>query len=229
MIVSAEALIRWNHPEKGFMSPGEFIPLAEENGLIFEISDWMLAQVCIQLKKWKEEQLPMIPISINLSAQEFLKKDLVSKIKTLIAETQIEPCLLELEITESSYLNNMELVIQALAELREMEIKIALDDFGTGFSSLTHLKELNIDTLKIDRSFIRNIVSKHQDLVITSGMIELSHGLGIEVVAEGVETKEQLELLRTKGCDQIQGFLFSRPVPENEFRRMLVKKVIEID
>jgi len=220
-IVSAEALIRWHHPEKGFMSPAEFIPLAEENGLIFEISDWVATNVCNQLKKWQDEKTPVIPISINVSAQSFLKKKLVPKLKALIRAAQIQPHLIELEITESSYLNNMELVIQALAELRNMGMKIALDDFGTGFSSLTHLKELNIDTLKIDRSFIRNITENEQDRVITTSMIELAHGLKLEVVAEGVETKEQLVLLREKGCDQIQGFLFSKPVPAPEFRGLL--------
>lgn len=228
-IASAEALIRWTHPEKGFMSPGEFIPLAEENGLIFEISDWVAVQVCKQIKRWQEEHIPVIPISINVSAQSFLKKDLVPKLKALLAKTEINPAFIELEITESSYLNNMDLVIQALLELRQMGVKIALDDFGTGFSSLTHLKELHIDTLKIDRSFIRNIVEKEPDRVITYSMIDLAHGLNVEVVAEGVETKDQLDLLSQKGCDQIQGFLFSKPVPEIEFRKLLEKGYIELD
>ncbi|WP_052144759.1 sensor domain-containing protein [Halalkalibacter okhensis] len=225
-ILSAEALIRWNHPELGFVPPIEFIPLAEENGLILEISDWVAKTVCNQLKAWQKEKVPVSPVSINISAQGFLRNDIIPKIKKLLHETGVNPHLLELEITESSFLFNMEKVIQEVAELKNLGIKVALDDFGTGFSSLTHLKELNIDTLKIDRLFINQIVEKKQDEVITSGVIDLAHGLGIEVVAEGVETLEQLTLLREKGCDQIQGYLFSKPVPATEFKTLLEKEFI---
>ncbi|MCL7746722.1 EAL and GGDEF domain-containing protein [Halalkalibacter alkaliphilus] len=226
-ILSAEALIRWNHPELGFLPPIEFIPLAEENGLISEIGDWVAKTVCIQLKAWQGEQLQVVPISINISAQGFLRNDVISRFQSLLDETNIDPHLLEIEITESSYMFNMEKVVQDLAELRKMGIKVALDDFGTGFSSLTQLKELKIDTLKIDRSFIKHIAEKKQDEVITSGIIELAHGLDIQVVAEGVETKEQLTLLRAKNCDQIQGYLFSKPIREAEFRSLLEKGFIQ--
>ncbi|MBP3953177.1 EAL and GGDEF domain-containing protein [Bacillus suaedae] len=220
-IVSAEALIRWQHPEKGMIPPGIFIPIAEEAGLITEIGDVVATKVSQQLRQWMNEGAHICPISINVSAQGFLKTDLIMNLVSILETAQISPTLIELEITESSYLNNMGLVIEIIAELKKHGFRIALDDFGTGYSSLTHLRELKIDTLKIDRSFIRNITENKQDEIITSSVIQLAQGLNLKVVAEGVECQDQLELLKEKGCDQIQGYLFSKPVPTQEFEDLL--------
>lgn len=223
-LVSAEALIRWIHPNWGLVNPGEFIPLAEETGFIHEIGDFVLYQVCRKLKEWQLQNIEVKPISVNVSAKSFLKNDLVSKIRTIISNEGINADLIELEITESSFLHNMDQVMAIISELKQLGVKVALDDFGTGFSSLTHLRNLNIDTIKIDRSFIQNITELQQDETITSCIIQLGQGLNMTVVAEGVETVEQLTLLQQKGCNQIQGFLFSKPVPANEFKFLLKKQ-----
>lgn len=222
-LLGAEALIRWNHPEWGIVSPGDFIPLAEESGFIHEIGEFVITTVCNQLKEWQRNHFAVIPISVNVSARSFYKIDFVSNIVSIIENADIDARLIELEITESSFLDNMDKVIEVLIQLKQYGIKVALDDFGTGFSSLTHLKALNIDTIKIDRSFIQNITESTQDETITLCIIQLAQGLKLDVVAEGVETKEQLELLQQKGCHQIQGFLYSKPIPTKEFNTILKK------
>lgn len=226
MLLSAEALIRWNHPEWGMVSPIEFIPLAEESELIHEIDQLVITTVCQQLKKWQQDNLTVVPISVNISAKSFYRNDLVSNLTSIFQKANVNAGLLELEITESSFLDNVDKVTEVLDELRQFGIKIALDDFGTGYSSLTHLKALNIDTIKIDRSFIQNITTSKQEETITSCIIQLAHGLNMDVVAEGVETTAQLELLQQKGCNQIQGFLYSKPIPEKEFRSILRDKKV---
>ncbi|PKG25600.1 EAL domain-containing protein [Niallia nealsonii] len=222
-IVSAEALLRWRHPEWGIVSPREFIPLAEENGLILEIGDWVFQQVCYFIKSWEQKKLSIIPISINISAQRFLKNDFIETVKKVLKETKINPKLIEFEITETTLIHHEEAVSSALQLLKEMGISIALDDFGTGYSSLTYLKQYPIDTIKIDRSFIRNISVFGKDEMIVKSIIFLAKGLQMKVVAEGVETNEQLSFLRQQECDEIQGYLFSKPVAEKEFQSLLNK------
>ncbi|MBU8880366.1 EAL domain-containing protein [Bacillus sp. FJAT-29790] len=226
-IVSAEALIRWEHPEWGLVSPGEFLPIAEENGLIHHIDDWVLKEICQQLRKWKDERRCTVPISINISATHFMKHDWLDTIKKIIREAGIRPKDLEFEITESSYLNNEEVVKNTIYSLKEMGIKIALDDFGKGYSSLSSLAQFPFDVIKIDKSFIQNMVHSNQDQFIAKSIIYLAKGLKIMVVAEGVETVQQLKMLKNEECHQLQGYLFSRPIPVKEFEKLLAKKILQ--
>ncbi|MBS4179162.1 EAL domain-containing protein [Lederbergia citrea] len=228
-IMSAEALIRWEHPEWGLVSPAEFLPLAEENGLMIQIDDWVLKEVCNQMKKWKEEILWTVPISINISAAHFLKQDWLDTIEETIQEAGISPCDLEFEITESSFLNNEEIVKNTIYSLREMGINISLDDFGKGYSSLSSLAQFPFDVIKIDKSFIQNMLISKQNFFIAKSIIHLAKDLHIKVVAEGVETLEHLKVLRNEECYQIQGYLFSRPVPVKEFELLLQKKILKPD
>ncbi|URM33356.1 GGDEF and EAL domain-containing protein [Cytobacillus firmus] len=220
-MIGAEALIRWQHPELGLLPPGEFISIAEKTGLILDIGDWVLKQACVQLKLWMNEGLPVVPISINISPQRFLKYDLVNYITRTLEILQIPPALLELEITETHFLYNEERVNSIIQELRKLGIRIALDDFGTGFSSLTHIKDFQIDTLKIDRSFIKEIETNKNHAILVESLIFLSERLGIDVIAEGVETQNQLEFLKRTQCQYVQGFIFSKPLPVEDFVRYL--------
>jgi diguanylate cyclase (GGDEF)-like protein/PAS domain S-box-containing protein len=226
-ILSAEALIRWNHSDWGRVSPAEFIPVAEESGLILDIGDYVIEKVCEQIQIWKKKGLNAVPISVNISPQRFLKNDLVSVFKSAFTQYGIEPTLIELELTESSLINYSENVIAALTELGELGVKIALDDFGTGYSSITQLKQYKFDVLKIDKSFIQNMDKSPEDTVITANLIQLAHGLNMEVVAEGVETFGQYQFLRQKECDQIQGFLFSKPLPHHIFEQKLSAGILK--
>ena len=231
-IIGAEALIRWNHPEWGIVSPNEFIPLAEETGIIIEIDKWIKYTACSQNKAWQDAGLPAIPVSINLSAHRFLGKDLISSISQILKETKLNPEYLEIEILETALLENDKVVFSILDELRSLGIRISLDDFGTGYSSLSYLQRYKgrIDTLKIDRTFINNLSQSDLDdsNFITKTIIQLAQHLEMNVVAEGVETKEQLKVLQNYKCNTIQGYLFSKPVPADEFETLLRKGKIEI-
>lgn len=226
-IIGAEALLRWNHPELGIISPNKFIPLAESTGFINEIGKWVKHAACMQNKAWQEAKLPMIPISINLSATRFVDRDFIKNIVKTLKETNLDAQYLEIEITETSLLEDEEVVFSILDELRDLGIKIALDDFGTGYSSLSYLNRFKgkIDTLKIDRSFIKDLSRSHEEDAnfIVNTIIQLSHQLKMSVVAEGVETKEQLAVLQKYNCNTIQGYLFSKPVPADEFAKLLQK------
>ncbi|MEH7255301.1 EAL domain-containing protein, partial [Neobacillus niacini] len=230
-IVGAEALVRWNHPEWGLISPREFIPLAEETGIIKDIGKWVKEKACIQNKEWQDAALPAIPISVNASAHRFLEKDLLVNIRRILAKTALDPKYLEIEITESFLLANEEVVLSVLDELRNIGIRISLDDFGTGYSSLSYLMKFKgkIDTLKMDQSFINGLqlTDSEGSNFITKTIIELAHHLNMDVVAEGVETVEQREILKEYKCDTIQGYLYSKPVPANEFAALLKKRTIE--
>lgn len=230
-ILGAEALIRWNHPKFGVVTPDEFIPLAEETGIIHEIGKWVKETACFQNKEWQDSGLQAIPISINLSASRFLEKDLISNIVEILAKTELGPEYLEIEITETSLLENEKVVFSALDELNSIGIKVSLDDFGTGYSSLSYLKRFKgrIDTLKIDRTFINDLSLSDPDdsNFITKSIIEIAQHLKMNVVAEGVETLEQLEILRAYKCNTIQGYLFSKPVPAHELSLLLRKGKIE--
>lgn len=217
--VSAEALIRWNHPEHGLISPGQFIPLAEETGLIIPLGKWMKKRVCEQLVAWRNAGLPLIPISVNISSQRFLQLDFAEAIRELLEQFELEGEWLEIEITENSIMRNEEIVQKTLMELKEMGVKIFIDDFGTGYSSFNYLKTFNIDGVKIDRSFIQDISNKSENASITTAMIKMAQLLKLEVIAEGVETKEELTYLLGENCYYIQGFYFGRPCPIEEFEK----------
>ena len=225
-IIGAEALIRWNHPEWGLVSPSEFLTIAEENGLITEIDDWVLTEVCRQIRNWKNNSVDIVPISINISAIHFLIPNWPNKVATIIRETGIQPDDIEFEITESTILSNSEVVRNSIFSLKELGIKISLDDFGTGFSSLSYLTQFPFDLIKIDKSFIRNMHQSDRDLHLTKSIIYMAKGLQLRVVAEGVETVKQLKILQDEDCHEIQGYLFSQPVPLNEFELLLQKKIL---
>ena len=211
-IVGAEALVRWQHPEMGLISPAEFIPFAEDTGLIVPLGEWALRTACAQNKEWQEAGLPLMRISVNLAARQFQQPNLTEKIAQVLAETGLAPEQLELELTESSLMKNAETAIETLRQIKETGVRIAIDDFGTGYSSLSHLKRLPIDVLKIDRSFVCESTSAPDDAAIVMAIIGLAHSLKMKVIAEGVETEEQLAFLRLLRCDEIQGDLCSRPL-----------------
>ena len=223
-VESAEALLRWNHPSWGAVSPSEFIPLAEQTGQIVEIGDWVLRTACQQLKRWEENDYNSIRLAINFSAQQFMQKDLLSTVERILEETKVATNLVEIELTESALLNNEEFIINTLQRLREMGITISIDDFGTGYSSLHYLSRLPINILKIDKSFIQGITEKtSENRLITSTIISLAKSLDLSIIAEGVETKEQLEFLSLHQCDEVQGYLFSPPVPQRTFEKMMLQ------
>lgn len=226
-IVSAEALVRWEHPVWGLVSPLEFIPLAEETGFINEIGDWVFSMVCENLNKWKQLNLEVVPISINISAQRFLKNDWKSKFVTILDKHAIDPSLIEFEITETTMIKHEEAVGLALQFIKSLGCKIALDDFGTGYSSITYLRDFPIDTIKIDQSFTKQIAKTNNVETIIKSLIFMAKGLNMNVVAEGVETIEQLSFLRQQECHEIQGYIFSKPVPVETFIKLLKKMIVK--
>ncbi|KXB32070.1 hypothetical protein AT959_03135 [Dechloromonas denitrificans] len=216
-LVGAEVLLRWQHPEMGMVSPVNFIPLAEESGLIHPISEWLLDVVCRQLADWLADGQALASVSINLSAESFFERGLVELIDEALARHGIPPGLLIVELTESVLMRDAEAARRVIDALRALGVRIALDDFGTGFSSLGYLNRFAIDEIKIDRSFITDLASDRTERALVQAVIDLGHALGLKVVAEGVETAEQAALLRRMGCDIFQGFLFARPMPAAEF------------
>ncbi|QXI33757.1 EAL domain-containing protein [Pseudomonas promysalinigenes] len=219
---AAEALVRWQHPERGMVPPGEFIGMAEETGLIAPIGEFVLRQACKQARQWQRQGLE-VRVSVNLSVYQLRQGKLVSLVRQMLEDTGLAPNLLELELTESQLLDSVEHIISTFQQLHALGVKLAIDDFGTGYSSLSYLKRLPVDYLKIDQAFIRGLHQGSQDAAITQAIITLSKSLGMKVVAEGVETAEQLAFLREHGCDEVQGYLISRPIPEQEFRQMLAR------
>lgn len=211
-----EALLRWLHPVKGLVPPGDFIPLAEDTGLIVPLGEWVIREACRQTTAWIEQGHPACPIAVNLSARQFRGRDLDRMIAAALGETGLSPALLELEITESTLMHNTEETMATLAKLQAIGLQLSIDDFGTGYSSLNYLKRFRVDKLKIDQSFVRDISSDPDDAAIVSAIIALAQHLKMRVVAEGVETAEQLEFLSGCGCDEAQGYYFSRPRPANE-------------
>jgi EAL domain-containing protein (putative c-di-GMP-specific phosphodiesterase class I) len=211
-----EALLRWNRPGRGFVSPMQFIPIAEETGLIGKIGEWVLREVCAQIIKWDAQGLPPVVIAVNLSPRQLIEGRITDTIANILQETGVPASRLELEITETVMMQGMNRAVAILSEIRRLGVQIAIDDFGTGYSSLTYLKRLPINSIKIDRSFIRDITTDPDDAAITNTIILMGRNLGLRVIAEGVETKEQLEFLRAHDCDEIQGFLISEPRPPAE-------------
>ena len=218
---SAEALIRWAHPLRGIVSPAEFIPLAEECGLIGEIGGWVIREACRQMRAWQMDGVPPLRVSVNLSASQFRDSGLVDSIRNALDDAGLEPRYLEVELTESAVMSDPEKSIAILEHLSAMGVLVSVDDFGTGYSSMSYLRRFPIDKLKIDRVFIDEIVSRPEDASIVRAIVSLAHSLRLKVVAEGVETAAQLEFLKTAGCDEYQGYHFSRPVPAADFERLM--------
>ncbi|MCC6345886.1 MAG: EAL domain-containing protein [Nitrospirales bacterium] len=221
-IVSAEALVRWQHPDLGLLNPLQFIPIAEETGLIMSLDEWVLRTACAQIREWQEEGCPAIGITVNLSARQFQKPGLAEMLFRILRETGLDPACLWLEITEGIAMKDVGFTIQTLGKLAEGGIRFSLDDFGTGYSSLSYLKRLPVQKVKIDKSFVSHLAESQDDRAIIAAVITLSHSLHRGVIAEGVETREQLEILRAAGCDEVQGFLFGKPVPAEAFKEMLL-------
>ena len=220
-IIGAEGLLRWQSPQLGLVSPSVLIPLAESTGLIIPIGEWVLQTVCKQIKIWRDAGFTSLTIAVNLSSRQFTKIDFTQKVLEFLNLNNLPPSCLELELTESMIMQDVNSAIATMNELQSFGIKIAIDDFGTGYSSLMYLKKFPIHTLKIDRYFIQNIGSDHQKSAITKALIEMGHNLNLNVVAEGVETDAELAYLKQHNCDAMQGFLFSRPLPASEFEKLL--------
>jgi diguanylate cyclase (GGDEF)-like protein len=221
LITGVEALLRWKHPLRGLVPPLDFIPLAEETGLIVPIGEWVLATACARTKAWQGRGLPKLSVAVNLSARQFADTMLLAKLTRIIHDSGLDPSLLELEITESVVMSNGESAVGVLEKLKSIGVQIAIDDFGTGYSSLAYLKRFPIDILKVDRSFIRDIPTDSGDKKITRAIIAMAHSLRLKVVAEGVETAEQLEFLGSQSCDAVQGYFLYRPLQEEELADVL--------
>ncbi len=222
-IVGLEALIRWKHPEMGLVSPVEFIPIAEETGLIVPIGEWVLKTACAQVLVWHRAGFIPLRIGVNVSGRQFRQQDLVKSVKQILDTTCLDPQYLELELTESIIMHDVEEAIATLCKLKEIGLKLSVDDFGTGYSSMNYLKRFPLDTLKIDRSFVKDITTDPNDAAITKATIALAKSLDLTTTAEGVETEEQLTFLREQGCDQVQGYLISRPVPAERVEGLLLR------
>jgi EAL domain-containing protein (putative c-di-GMP-specific phosphodiesterase class I) len=223
-IICFEALVRWIHPLRGMIAPGDFIPLAEGAGIIIPIGDWVLRKACMAAASWSQN----VSVAVNLSPAQFKNHDLVASVMAALSESGLPPHLLELEITESVLLRDSEATLAALHRLRKLGVRISMDDFGTGYSSLSYLLSFPFDKIKIDRLFVRKLASKGDSIAIVRAVTGLGKSLGILILAEGVETNEQLALLREEGCKEVQGFLFSRPHPAAEVERMLSRGPLRI-
>jgi EAL domain-containing protein (putative c-di-GMP-specific phosphodiesterase class I) len=220
-IAGVEALLRWNSAELGAVSPAKFIPVAEETGLILSIGKWVLRRACEQCMAWQRNGLPPVRVSVNLSPRQLGDPELLAEVRAVLDDTGLAPDLLELEVTESSVMHNVERALEVLGALKGMGVRLAIDDFGTGYSSLAQLKRFPIDTLKVDRSFIRELPADTEDKAIAEAIIAMGKTLCLTVVAEGVETPEQKAFLRERACDQMQGYHFSKPIAAEEFAELL--------
>jgi diguanylate cyclase (GGDEF)-like protein len=218
---SAEALIRWRHPTRGLVPPNTFIPVAEETGLIVEIGEWVMREACLQVRRWLDAGMTPVRVAVNLSAKQFRHADLAAVVRSALSDAQLEPGYLELELTESAVMDDAEKSASTLQILSTMGVHISIDDFGTGYSSLSYLRRFPLDKLKIDRSFVRDVMENPDDASIVKAIISLAHNLRLRVVAEGVETGEQLQFLRELGCDQYQGYYCSPAVPADKFASLL--------
>ena len=223
-MVGSEALLRWRHPQLGNVSPAEFIPLAERNGLIVSIGTWVLRQVMRQIRVWRDAGLPEMTVAVNLSAVQFAQPDLIEVIQRIANEEGVEPSLVELELTEAVALKNPEAAAKSIKALQEAGFKVSIDDFGTGYSSMTYLKKFAVDKLKIDQSFVRGVESSTNDQAIVRATVQMAHGLGMITIAEGVETQAEMDFLQSCGCDEMQGYLFSRPLDEVDFEAFVCRQ-----
>ena len=222
-IVGVDALLRWRHPQRGMIPPPDFIPLAEETGLIEIIGEWVLRTACQQAKDWQRQGLPPLRMGVNMSPRQFLRPEAADVVARILRETSLEPCYLDLEITESLVMKDMTGSIAIMHALKAIGVKLSIDDFGTGYSSLSYLKQFPIDQLKIDKSFLREIATRREDAAITLAIIAMAHSLHLTVIAEGVEDETQLAFLRSNRCDEIQGYYLSRPVPSHDIPALLRK------
>jgi predicted signal transduction protein with EAL and GGDEF domain len=213
---SVEALVRWMHPEKGLIPPMEFIPVAEDTGMIVALGEWVLRTACAQARAWSQSDVGAVRVAVNISARQFREPDLVGMVRRVLEETGLPPALLEVEITEGVVMQDADAGAQILAAFRALGVQVALDDFGTGYSSLSYLTRFPFDVLKVDRSFVQEIPSSKSGATITAAIIGLARSLGLNAVAEGVETPEQLAFLREHGCPEGQGYLFAKPMPPEQ-------------
>jgi diguanylate cyclase (GGDEF)-like protein/PAS domain S-box-containing protein len=220
-VLSAEALVRWRHPERGLVSPADFIPLAEETGLILPLGEWVIREACRQLREWRETGLPTLLMGVNVSARQFREQDLVGVCRNALADSGVAAANLTLELTESMVMHDMGAVTMMLGELKALGVQLALDDFGTGYSSLSYLSRFPLDFLKIDQSFVRHLPTQARDAALARAVVGMAQGLGFRTIAEGVETAEQAQFLGQLGCNLLQGFYFSRPAPAADFAAML--------
>jgi len=220
-IIGSEALLRWQHPQRGLLMPGQFLAVAEDSDAILDIGEWVLRAGCAQTAKWHDAGLPAISLSVNLSARQFRDDALQQRVADVLRDTGLRPLSLELELTEKIVMHDAARFVERLDALKVLGVKISLDDFGTGYSNLSYLKRFPLDRLKVDQSFIRDVTSSPDDAAIVRAVISLGHSLGLDIVAEGVETEAQVEWLRRERCEQIQGYVFSRPVPASQFELML--------
>jgi diguanylate cyclase (GGDEF)-like protein/PAS domain S-box-containing protein len=224
-LLGSEALVRWKHPERGLLSPAEFIPIAEQTGLIVPMGDWVLREACRQHQAWRDEGYPPMRVSVNLSLRQFLQSDLVAKVERILGETGFNPRDLMLEITESTIMEHTDHVVATLKALKSLGIQLAMDDFGTGYSSLSRIKLFPLDMVKIDQSFIKNMLTDPYDDSIIEAIIKVAHSLNITVLAEGVEQAEQWTALKEKQCDEAQGYLFSKPLGKFEFESQILSRI----
>jgi diguanylate cyclase (GGDEF)-like protein len=222
-VFGVETLLRWDHPTEGTISPATFIPIAEETGLILPIGDWVLHAACLQNKAWQDEGLPPVTVAVNVSARQFLQKELVERVRHALDESGLDPHYLELEITESVIMQDLEGAIATMCRLQEMGVKLSIDDFGTGYSSLSALKHFPIARLKIDQSFVRELPGGVDDRAIVMAVISLGRQLDLKVIAEGVESEQQLDFLRDNACSEIQGYRYSRPLTPEALRQLLLR------
>jgi EAL domain-containing protein (putative c-di-GMP-specific phosphodiesterase class I) len=227
-ICGVEALLRWNNAQLGAVPPSRFIPIAEETGLILPIGRWVLRTACEQAMTWQRSGLPPVRVAVNLSPRQLSDPELLPALAGVLRDTSLEPDLLELEVTESSMMHDPEQAVQVLTALKSMGVRLAIDDFGTGYSSLAQLNRFPIDTLKVDRSFIRNIPNDAEGRAIAEAIIAMGRTLKLTVVAEGVETDDQRVFLRDLACDQMQGYLFSKPVSPEDFADLLRRNAVEL-
>jgi EAL domain-containing protein (putative c-di-GMP-specific phosphodiesterase class I) len=223
VISGLEALLRWQHPERGRMAPAEFVSVLEETGLIAPIGEWVLQTVCEQIKAWQARGITVRPVAVNLSAQQFHQADFDAHVRALIAQSGVDCRLIELEITESMLMHNPAEAAAMLSRLKRIGVKVSIDDFGTGYSSLAYLKRFPLDALKIDRTFVRDLTVNSDDAEIALAIISLAHNLKLKVVAEGVETEAQMNFLRSHGCDEMQGYYFARPLSVEDCTQALIE------
>jgi EAL domain-containing protein (putative c-di-GMP-specific phosphodiesterase class I) len=226
-ITGVEALIRWAHPQRGILSPGQFVPIAEECGLILHIGRWVLLEACRQARAWNDAGLGIVPVAVNVSASEFADKDFISGVRAVLIATGLEPANLELELTESVLMQDAESTVRTLGALKAMGVRLAIDDFGTGYSSFTYLRRFPVDALKLDQSFVQEITADPGDATIVSAMINIGKSLKQRVIAEGVETRAQFNFLQHHGCNEGQGYYFSRPVGAVQAEQLIAAGVRE--
>jgi len=226
-VTAVECLLRWTHPELGVVAPSDFIPVAEETGLIVPIGEWVLRAACSQVRQWRDSGYPQVPVAVNLSARQFRELSLLEMVEEVLDESALDPNALILEITESNAMQDVDYTVSTLDVFKEMGVQVALDDFGTGYSSLSYLRRLPIDLLKIDKAFIQGVPNNSDDSSIVAAIIALTQSLGLTVIAEGIEQETQFEFLRSVDCDQMQGYYFSRPLPPAKLLKFLDERHVE--